>query len=223
MSPLGATATLVTMLKGPTACRTGDSPTLKPVSAGRSTSPRVISKVPSVVNLRTVWSKLSAQYNVVVAIDEDAVGAGEQPLAPGIEEFALLVEHDERMFSTVEHVDPVARTDGDTRHLDEGPALRQPFPPLDHLVGQSVLTDGHDEPAPPDVRTGVTLRPDLQGATNPDRRFGPGASAAATATPRGADGEPITPRRRRDRHGIATASPLTCRAFGHDSEYGRRA
>ena len=203
MSPLGATATLVTMLKGPTACRTGDSPTLKPVSAGRSTSPRVISKVPSVVNLRTVWSKLSAQYNVVVAIDEDAVGAGEQPLAPGIEEFALLVEHDERMFSTVEHVDPVARTDGDTRHLDEGPALRQPFPPLDHLVGQSVLTDGHDEPAPPDVRTGVTLDRICKVRQIPTEDSDP----ARRQPPRRRQGAPMASQSPRAAGAIATASP----------------
>ena len=80
----------------------------------------------------------------VLAIDVDAVRRAEDALAPGIEELALLVEDDHRVLAAVEHVDAVLRVDGDARDLDEGPAVRQLLPALDHLILELVRPFRHE-------------------------------------------------------------------------------
>jgi hypothetical protein len=81
--------------------------------------------------------------DVIVAVDEDAVCAREDPLAPRGEEAAVLVEYDDRVLAPVEDVDPVLRIHRDARDLDERPALGQLFPALQDLVLQAVRADRH--------------------------------------------------------------------------------
>ena len=82
--------------------------------------------------------------DMVVPVDEDAVRARENALAPGIQEAAVLVEHDHRMGAAIEDVDPVLGIDGDARDLDERPALGQLLPAFQDLVLKPVGTDRHD-------------------------------------------------------------------------------
>ena len=144
ISPLAVTATLVTMLNGPAACRTGDSPTLKPVSAGCAGSPSVISNSPPVVNLRTVWSKLSAQYTWSCWSMKIPCALEKMPSPQASRKRPSLSNTIIGWAPAVEDVDPVLGIHGDARDLDEGPALGQLLPALQDLILQPVRTDRHD-------------------------------------------------------------------------------
>ena len=84
-----------------------------------------------------------SEPQVVVAVDEDAVGILEQPFAPGTEELPFLVEHDHGMRAAVEHVHAVARVARDARNLDVTPAFGQPVPSFQHFVLNPVFTQRH--------------------------------------------------------------------------------
>ena len=63
--------------------------------------------------------KVVGTEQMVVPVDIATVSAGEDIFAPGVQKFAFLVEDDDRMFTSVEYVDPVLAIYGDAGHLNE--------------------------------------------------------------------------------------------------------
>ena len=84
---------------------------------------------------------LDRQVEVLVVVDEHAVGVGENALAPGGEIVALPVQDDQRVFAPVEEVHPVLSV-GDDGGLSQCPSLGQLLPILDLLVGVLAIADG---------------------------------------------------------------------------------
>ena len=71
---------------------------------------------------------------IVVGVDVQAVGAGEQAFAPAAQEIAVAVEHHHRMVAAVEDVDAVLAVDRDGGDVGELPAVRQLRPVFDDAV-----------------------------------------------------------------------------------------
>ena len=71
---------------------------------------------------------------IVVGIDVQAVGAREQAFAPTLDEIAVAVEHDHRVFAAIEDVDAVLAVDADRGDVGELPAVRQFCPVLHHAI-----------------------------------------------------------------------------------------
>ena len=80
---------------------------------------------------------------LVRVVDEDPVRPGEHPLPPGIDELAVLVEHDEGVLAAAEDIDPIAGVGRNPRHLRERPAFGKAFPAFRHLELEPVVPLGH--------------------------------------------------------------------------------
>lgn len=90
------------------------------------------------------------QVEVAVGTPVDAVGAGEDFLAPRAEETAVAVEHDHRVLAAVEDEDAVLVVDCDPGYVDQIPALGQ-IAPLTVVCAVRVLTraEHHAHARPP--------------------------------------------------------------------------
>ena len=84
---------------------------------------------------------LDRHIEVLVVVDEHAVGVGENALAPGGEIIAVPVEDDQRVFAAVEEIHPVLGV-GDDGRLSQLPSLGQLLPILDLLVRVLAIADG---------------------------------------------------------------------------------
>ena len=84
----------------------------------------------------------------VVGRDCDPVGPDRHPLAPRPEESAVAVEDDNGVSAPIVDVDVVVPVDGDRGGLDEGPALGESPPALDHGVARLLGDDVHWLPLP---------------------------------------------------------------------------
>ena len=74
------------------------------------------------------------QVDILLLIDEHPVGRRQHPFAPGSEEGAIAVEHNQGMLTPIKQIDPVARIRHDAG-LAQGPTGRQLCPIFYQLIG----------------------------------------------------------------------------------------
>ena len=83
---------------------------------------------------------LDRQVEILVVVDEHAVGVGEDTLAPGGEIVAFPVQHDQRVLAAIEQIHPVLGV-GDDGRLSQLPTLGQLLPILNALVSVLAIPD----------------------------------------------------------------------------------